>query len=811
MSEIKNTGTTVFLPVLPLKNLVALPKSIIPVGVGRDISIRAIEHAMRGSKEVFVTAQTSMDIETPKPDDIFHYGTRAQILQVARMANGTLKVLVEGVVRSRIVEVVQSDEFIGVLAEDLPSISVTDPAEQTAIWRNLYELFKEYAHLNEKASGDVLALFRGPEELDFLTDTVAVQMHLDFGERQHLLETIDVKERALRICVLLKKEIEILKAEKNIRKRVQSQVEKHQKDYYLNEQMRAIQRELGREDFQQEINELRKNAKKSKLSAEGMEKVEAELKRLEQMQPTSPESAVSRNYVEWLISLPWHKQTKDSVTLSAAEKILNNSHAGMKKAKDRIIEFLASKKFAKDALKRAPIICLAGPPGVGKTSLAQSIADSLGRVLVRIALGGMRDEAEIRGHRRTYIGAMPGKIIQGMKKAKVLNPVMLLDEVDKMSMDFRGDPASALLEVLDPEQNKTFADYFLEVDYDLSKVMFITTANVVDNIPYPLLDRMEVIYLSGYTDREKLEIARKFLVPKLMKEYALADEQIVLSDSILNQVIEEYTKEAGVRQLERVIAKLLRKSIQELLSSKKISSVTIDSEKIEKWLGSPPFKQEEKKLEENVGVVCGLAWTEVGGDTLEVEVTVLKGKGALTLTGQLGEVMQESAQAAMSYIRSRARDFGLKEGFYSDVDIHIHVPEGAIPKDGPSAGITIALALTSALTNTPVRRDVAMTGEITLRGRVLAIGGLKEKLLAATRFGITKAIVPKSNAKDVKEFAHELDKSLNVVYVETMDEVLKEALIRSPLQQDKAKNSDEAKEKKKAKSKVKTPSKKPKK
>jgi ATP-dependent Lon protease len=811
MSEIKNTGTTVFLPVLPLKNLVALPKSIIPVGVGRDISIRAIEHAMRGSKEVFVTAQTSMDIETPKPDDIFHYGTRAQILQVARMANGTLKVLVEGVVRSRIVEVVQSDEFIGVLAEDLPSISVTDPAEQTAIWRNLYELFKEYAHLNEKASGDVLALFRGPEELDFLTDTVAVQMHLDFGERQHLLETIDVKERALRICVLLKKEIEILKAEKNIRKRVQSQVEKHQKDYYLNEQMRAIQRELGREDFQQEINELRKNAKKSKLSAEGMEKVEAELKRLEQMQPTSPESAVSRNYVEWLISLPWHKQTKDSVTLSAAEKILNNSHAGMKKAKDRIIEFLASKKFAKDALKRAPIICLAGPPGVGKTSLAQSIADSLGRVLVRIALGGMRDEAEIRGHRRTYIGAMPGKIIQGMKKAKVLNPVMLLDEVDKMSMDFRGDPASALLEVLDPEQNKTFADYFLEVDYDLSKVMFITTANVVDNIPYPLLDRMEVIYLSGYTDREKLEIARKFLVPKLMKEYALADEQIVLSDSILNQVIEEYTKEAGVRQLERVIAKLLRKSIQELLSSKKISSVTIDSEKIEKWLGSPPFKQEEKKLEENVGVVCGLAWTEVGGDTLEVEVTVLKGKGALTLTGQLGEVMQESAQAAMSYIRSRARDFGLKEGFYSDVDIHIHVPEGAIPKDGPSAGITIALALTSALTNTPVRRDVAMTGEITLRGRVLAIGGLKEKLLAATRFGITKAIVPKSNAKDVKEFAHELDKSLNVVYVETMDEVLKEALIRSPLQQDKAKNSDEAKENKKAKSKVKTPSKKTKK
>ncbi len=776
-------GSPVFLPVLPLKNLVALPKSIVPVGVGRDISIKAVEYAMRGNREVFVTAQKSIDTENPSLEDVFHVGTRAQILQVARMSNGTLKVLVEGITRSQMLEAVPAEGFLAVMAQDILPAAVKNESELAALWRKLYDLFKEYVQLNEKATADVLSLFRGPEDLDHLTDTIAVQMHLDFHERQHLLEMYDVQERALHMCVLLKKEIEILKAEKSIRKRVQSQVEKHQKDYYLTEQMRAIQRELGREDHQLEINELRKKAKKAKLSPEAMEKVESEFKRLEQMQPTSPEASVSRNYVEWIINLPWHKETKDKVSITAAEKILNSTHFGMKKPKERIIEFLAAKKFAQENLKRSPIICLAGPPGVGKTSLAHSIAQSLGRELVRISLGGMRDEAEIRGHRRTYIGAMPGKIIQSMKKAKVTNPVIVLDEIDKMSMDFRGDPASALLEVLDPEQNKAFADYFLEIDYDLSKIMFVTTANVVDNIPYPLLDRMEIIYLSGYTEKEKLSISKSFLLPKLTKEYGLKDGQVDFPEDSLKQLIEDYTKEAGVRSLERVLAKLIRKSIQMLLKDKQLKKVVITPEKIDEWLGVPPFKKEDKKREDTVGVATGLAWTEVGGDILEIEVTILRGKGGLTLTGQLGEVMQESAQAAMSYIRSRAQDFGLKEGFYADVDIHIHVPEGAIPKDGPSAGITMAVALTSALTGIPVRRDVAMTGEVTLRGRVLAIGGLKEKLLAAWRFGITKALVPQSNKRDVKEFKDELDKSLTVVFVETMDEVLQEALVRSPFVQ----------------------------
>ncbi len=783
MEENNIPGGQVFLPVLPLKNLVALPKSIVPVVVGRDVSIKAIEHAMHGNKEIFVTAQKAVDVESPTPDDIYHVGTRSIILQVAKLPNGTLKILVEGIVRSRIAQVVQTDKFLGVLAEDLMTMPLEKSPDVEALWRNLYDLFKEYIHLNEKLSTDLLALFHGPEDLDYLSDTVAVQMSLDFAERQLLLEMIDPKERALRMCVLLKREIEILKADQNIRKRVQSQVEKHQKDYYLTEQMRAIQRELGRDDFSQEIAELRKKAKKLKLSEEALEKVEVELRRLEQMQPMSPEAAVGRNYVDWLLSVPWHQASKDTVSLPQAEKILNASHASMKKPKERVIEFLAARKFAKDSLQHAPILCLVGPPGVGKTSFAQSIADALGRPMVRISLGGLRDEAEVRGHRRTYIGAMPGKVIQAMKRVKVVNPVVVLDEIDKMSMDFRGDPSSALLEVLDPEQNKSFVDHFLEVEYDLSKVMFIATANVMDNIPYPLLDRMEVIYLTGYTAAEKFEIAKKFLIPKLLKEHALLIEQIALSDVLLKKIIEDYTKEAGVRQLERALAKIFRKSIQLLLEKKDLTSVVVTEAMLESWLGVAQYRRDEKKRVDTIGVATGLAWTEVGGDILEIEVTVLKGKGALTMTGQLGEVMQESAQAAMSYLRSRAKDFGLKENFYSDIDVHIHVPEGAIPKDGPSAGITIASAITSALTQIAVRHDVAMTGEVTLRGRVLPVGGLKEKLLAASRFGITKVVVSASNEKDIKEFEQELDKSLSIVYVETMDEVITHALIQSPFNQ----------------------------
>lgn len=780
MQEFYSVGEPVLLPVLPLKNLVALPKSIVPVVVGREISINAVDAAMKHNKEIFVTAQTSINVESPTPQDLFVHGTRALIVQVARMPNGTLKILVEGISRSRMLDVQQTEGFIAVTASDLIPYSLESNPENLALWRNLFELFKEYVHLGERIPTDLLTLFRSIEDLDYLADTVTVQMHLDFKERQSILETVDLKTRAMHLCVLLQKEIEILKAEKSIRKRVQSQVEKHQKDYYLTEQLRAIQRELGREDWSNEINELRKKAKKLKMPQEALDKVEAELHRLESMQPTSPEAAVSRNYVDWLLAVPWHNQSEDTVGMEEAEKMLDASHAGMLKVKERVIEFIATKKFAGNNLKRAPIICLAGPPGVGKTSLAHSIAQSLGRTLVRISLGGVRDEAEIRGHRRTYIGALPGKIIQAMKKSNIVNPVMLLDEIDKMAMDFRGDPASALLEVLDPEQNKAFNDHYLEVDYDLSKVMFITTANVMDNIPYPLLDRMEMIQLSGYTEAEKLDIAKRFLLPKLLKEHNLGEKQLVMTDAVLKKIIDEYTKEAGVRQLERVLAKLLRKEILMMLKNRKVKRVVLDEELAEKWLGVPIFRRDERLRGHECGVATGLAWTEVGGDILDIEVGLMKGKGGLTLTGQLGEVMQESTQAAMSYVRSQAKAFGLKETFYSDLDVHVHMPEGSIPKDGPSAGITIAVALTSALTKIPVAHGVAMTGEITLRGRVLQIGGLKDKLLAALRYGMTKAIVPKSNAKDVKEFEKELDPSLKIVYVEHMDEVLKEAFDRNP-------------------------------
>jgi ATP-dependent Lon protease len=772
------------LSVLPLKNVIALPRGIIPVIVGREFSIKAVEEALKNKKEIFVTTQKKTGAEKPKAADLYQIGVRANILQVARMPNGSLKILIEGIIRARIVEVIDEEEFISVFSQDLVSIPIEANAESKSLWRNLYSLFKEYVSYNEKVPSDLLSIFKGSRDLDFLTDSIAIQLPLSSQDRQELLETLDLRQRAIRLSAMLKEEVEILKADKSIRKRIQSQVEKHQKDFYLNEQMRAIQRELGRGDYQQEIEALRLRAKKEKLSKEAKEKVESECKRLEQMQPTSPEAAVSRNYVEWLISVPWSKQTKDSVSMDKAEKILNESHAGMKKPKERILEFLATKKFAGSKLKRSPIICLVGPPGTGKTSLALSVAKSLGRELVRISLGGMRDEAEIRGHRRTYIGAMPGKIIQAMKKAGAKNPVIVLDEVDKMSMDFRGDPASALLEVLDPEQNKAFSDYFMEIDYDLSKVMFITTANVVDGIPYPLLDRMEMISLSGYTEKEKLEIARDFLLPRLLKEHALDKNQIEISDKVLQVLIEFYTKEAGVRQLEQILSKILRKAIQALQKKSKTSTkdkkIVITEKKLESFLGCPKYRRSDKKFEKEVGLATGLAWTEVGGDILDIEVAVLGGKGSLSLTGQLGEVMQESAQAALSYIRSRAKELGLKENFYAQKDIHVHIPEGAIPKDGPSAGITIAVALISALTRCAVKPKVAMTGEVTLRGRVLAVGGLKEKLLAATRYGFESVIVPKECLPDIKEFEKELDKKLKIIYVENMDEVLKEVFVKAP-------------------------------
>lgn len=775
----QNAESILFLPVLPLKNVIALPKSIIPVIVGREISIKAVEHALKATKEIFVTAQKHPHIENPTINDLFSYGTRAVILQVAKLPNGTLKILIEGIARSKIVSIDESiTDFFAVHAEDQHSTGVLTAAESKALWRGLNTLFKEYASLNDKISQDVLNILHDLEDLDYLTDTIAVQVQLDFEEKQEILEISNLKERAMKLSALLKNEIEILRAEESIKKRISSQIEKHQKDYYLNEQIRAIQKELGREDAQQEIDTYKDKAKKLKISAEAKEKIEYECKRLEQMQPSSPEAAISRNYIETLLALPWHKTSKDNVSIKDAEALLEKSHAGMKKPKERIIEFLAAKKFAKEQLTRSPIICLAGPPGVGKTSLAQSIAHALGRPMIRISLGGLRDEAEIRGHRRTYIGSMPGKIIQAMKKAHVINPVIVLDEIDKMSMDFRGDPSSAMLEVLDPEQNKSFSDHFLEIGYDLSQAMFVATANVIDNIPHPLLDRMEIVSLAGYTENEKLQIAQKFLLPKVLTEHGLKKTEVVVSPEILKKVIDGYTKEAGVRQIERLIAKIVRKSIQMRLEDSKLKKITITEEMITQWLGAQKFNNNIKKSEERIGVATGLAWTEVGGELLEIEVSVLKGKGALTLTGQLGEVMQESAHAALSYIRSRAHDFGLKEEFYSDSDIHIHLPEGSIPKDGPSAGIGLVVAITSALTKTPIAREVAMTGEVTLRGRVLPVGGLKEKLLAAARFGIKKVIVPLENKNDIQEFISELPSDLLMIYADHMDQVLEHALTK---------------------------------
>lgn len=768
-----------FLALLPLKNVVLLPKSILPIIVGRPSSIKSVEYALKQDKAIFISAQKDPDIEQPIEADIYDHGTRAIILQVMRMPNGSLKILVEGVSRAKITETVYTEELTGVYIEDLDTEFPKKETELDAIWRTLKTLYTTYAKLNEKAPQDLVSIDKTPEDVDYVVDTIAVHLSLSFDERQHILETTNLKKRIVTISLILKKEIEILEVEQKIKGHIQTQVEKNQREYYLTEQIKAIHKELGREDQQDEFDDLRKKIKSLKPTAEILEKVDKELKRLEQMPPLSSEAVVSRHYVDWIASLPWSKTSKDRISLVEAEKILNTHHAGLKKVKERIIEFLAAKKFSK-TLERSPIICLVGPPGVGKTSLANSIAQSLGREFVRISLGGIKDESEIRGHRRTYIGALPGKIIQAMKKAKTINPVILLDEIDKMSMDMHGDPASALLEVLDPEQNKTFVDHFLDAEYDLSKVMFVTTANHMDTIPYPLFDRMEVIQVSGYTTEEKIGIAKKFLMKKNLLEYSLTHQQFKISDELVEKVITGYTKEAGVRQLERTIAKLMRKAIQVLLKEKDTKSITVTDSLIKEWLGHTIYKKTQLQALENTGLVTGLAWTELGGEVLETEVSVLTGKGGLTLTGQLGEVMQESAQAALSYIRTRAEDFGINKNFYNTKDIHIHLPEGATPKDGPSAGITMCTAMVSALTETPLKAHLAMTGEITLRGRVLGVGGLKEKLLAARQHGITTVIVPHDNKDDIEEILKDTVLGLVIHYAATMDDVIAHALVTSP-------------------------------
>ncbi|MGE0010519.1 MAG: endopeptidase La [Candidatus Babeliales bacterium] len=783
-----------FLPLLPLKNVIILPKSVLPIVVGRPQSIKAVQYALKHNKTLFISTQKNVDVEHPTGEDVFEYGTRAIILDVvandghhtdtSHTPKNGYKILVEGLERGIIERHEPREGFLGVYYRALPTMPTEKTIEIEALWRHLKTLYAQYVNLSlarkEKVPADLMTNANSLEEIDTIADTLAIHINLNFDQRLEFLKTPDVKERLVMLTRILSKEVEIMETDRRIQSRVQSQVEKSQKEYYLTEQIKAIQKELGREDQQGEITLLRKKAKKLGLPADAMEKVEKELKRLEQMPPLSSEASVSRNYVDWILALPWSKASKDTISMKQAEKILEESHAGLEKPKERIIEFLAAKKFSK-TFKRSPIICLVGPPGVGKTSLGKSIAESMGREFVRISLGGVRDEAEIRGHRRTYIGALPGKIIQAMRKAKTTNPVILLDEIDKMSRDIHGDPAAALLEVLDPEQNHTFTDHFLETEYDLSNVMFVATANSIDGIPYALFDRMELITLSGYTDYEKVQITRKFLVPKNLKEHSLTARQFKIPDDIIRKLISEYTRESGVRQLDRVVAKLMRKAIQLLLKEPDLKSVTISEELVQKWLGYPKFKKTSLgQSQDRIGIAIGLAWTEVGGDVLEIETSIIPGKGGLMLTGQLGEVMQESAQAALSYIRSRASQLGLKTSFNTTNDIHVHIPEGSTPKDGPSAGITMCTALISALTKNPTRPEVAMTGEITLRGRVLAIGGLKEKLLAAKQHGFKTIIVPLENRDDIEELTEEVKKDLDIKFVAHMDEVLKYALEQDP-------------------------------
>jgi ATP-dependent Lon protease len=784
------------LPLLPLKNVAMLPKSIIPVIVGRDISIKAVEHALKTDRMLFISAQRNSATEAPTKDDVFIYGTRSTILQVMRMPNGPLKILAEGLCRAKVTHFIEhEDGFIQAVYEDIPTPDSDLTVELEATWRETTQLYGTYSALNDKVPSDLIGNVKTVQDMDYMADTIAVHIDtLTLEDRQTILELPDLKRRLLKLCSFLEKEIDILQTEQRIRGQIQTQVDKNQREYYLQEQMKAIQKELGREDQSEDITAIRQKIKNIGLSKEAKQKVESELKRLEQMPPLSSEAAVARNYIDWILSLPWQNVSKDTINITQAEDILDKNHAGLKKAKDRIIEFIAAKKFSKN-LHRSPVICLVGPPGVGKTSLARSIAESMGREFIRISLGGVRDEAEIRGHRRTYIGALPGKIIQAMKKANVLNPVILLDEIDKMSRDMHGDPAAALLEVLDPEQNKNFIDHFLDTGYDLSQVMFIATANMMDQIPYPLYDRLEIVMLSGYSDQEKLAIAKEFLIPKNLKEYNLTKKQFTISDEMILAIIDEYTKEAGVRQLERIIAKLMRKTIQLVLKNEKLKSYTITKPVVLEWLGNSVHKKTSmSQKEERIGLATGLAWTEIGGDVLEIETSVLTGKGGLTLTGQLGDVMQESAQAAMSYIRSRAKDLGLKPNFYSANDIHLHIPEGATPKDGPSAGITICAALVSVLTNNPTKPKLAMTGEITLQGRTLAIGGLKEKLLAAKQHGCMTVIIPQENFDDLQDIKKEMSlDDLTIHFVSNMDEVLKLAFVKDPFSPVTREKSNEGK------------------
>lgn len=783
MSESNNSIlTTDSLPVLPLRDIVVFPHMIVPLFVGRDKSIRALEESMAADKNILLVAQKDAQIDDPEPDEIHSVGTYSTILQMLRLPDGTVKVLVEGQKRVRLAQFSIMEDHIAATYEEI-DFPIPISAELEAMMRSIIDRLERYAKLNKKVPQEILATVSTINEPGKFADTVAAHLIIKLGDKQEILETIDVTQRLETILQILESEIEILQIERKIRSRVKRQMERTQKEYYLNEQMRAIQKELGEKDeAKAEIQELEEKIEKAGMPEDVNEKVTKELRRLKMMAPMAAEATVVRNYIDWLISVPWSTYTEDKKDILEAEKILDEDHYGLKKVKERILEYLAVHQLVGQL--KGPILCFVGPPGVGKTSLAKSIARAIGRNFVRLSLGGVRDEAEIRGHRRTYIGALPGRILQSMKRAESMNPVFLLDEVDKMSMDFRGDPSSALLEVLDPEQNGAFSDHYLEVDYDLSKVMFITTANSLEPIPAPLRDRMEIIRIAGYTEPEKLNIAKRFLVKKQVELNGLTDANVNFADKGILEIIRGYTRESGVRSLERELAAVCRKVAREVVKEKeKDKRITVSPKVVADFLGVPKFKHGVVEEKDRVGLTTGLAWTEVGGEILQTEVTILEGKGNLILTGKLGDVMQESARAALSYIRSRAAELGLPRDFYQKVDIHIHVPEGSIPKDGPSAGITLATSLASALTGRPVRHDLAMTGEITLRGRVLKIGGLKEKLLAANRGGVSDVIIPQENEMDMKEVPKEILKGLNIHPVDNVDEVLALALCETPEQQ----------------------------
>jgi ATP-dependent Lon protease len=767
------------LPMIPIRDVVVFPHMMIPFVIGRPSSVRALEFALEGTKRIFLATQMDASLDEPKAKDIYNVGTVANIVQSVRLNDGNIKVLVEGMQRAKAQRFTGEPGFFVADVELLEETSVNS-ARTNLLTKRLQSVFEQFSKLSHHVNYDAILNTMKTLESSKLADNICANLPINIEEKQQLLEIADLAERVEKINEITEIEIEKIKVDRNIQGRVKRQMERAQKEYYLNEKMKAIQKELGRKDEKNELEELKRQVEAAKMPKDAHEKAMKEIQRLEMMPPMSAESTVSRTYLDWLLAMPWNKKSREIRNMRSASKVLEEDHYGLEKIKDRILEFLAVRALVKKP--QGSILCFVGPPGVGKTSLGKSIARATGRKFVRLSLGGVRDEAEIRGHRRTYIGALPGQIIQYIKKAGTRNPVFMLDEVDKMSMDFRGDPSAALLEVLDPEQNHMFVDHYLDTEFDLSTVMFIATANVLHTVPRALLDRMEVLQLSGYTELEKLEIAKRFLVKKQTETNGLSSSQIQFSDESLLELIRRYTRESGVRNLEREIANLCRKTAKKIVTAEATQN-KITAQSIESLLGKPKFRQQGITEASQVGVATGLAWTEVGGEVLLTEVTLVEGRGQLTMTGKLGEVMQESARAAITFVRSRAAAFGIGRDFHRKMDLHIHIPEGSIPKDGPSAGITMATTIVSALTKIPVRNDVAMTGEITLRGKVLPIGGVKEKLLAAHRAGIKMVILPKENEKDLQEIPQDILNSLRVSLVETMDEVLQVALERLPVPQ----------------------------